>query len=462
MLLYDTLLAKKKELRVPKTKTIRLFVCGPTVYNFSHIGHARTYVAFDMIVKYMRKQGYKIYYLQNITDIDDKIINKANEEKVKAEEIAIRFENEYLDDMKKLGISSVDKYARASDYIKEIIQQIKLLEEKGYAYQISSGVYFKVQKFKDYGKLSRQNLKKMKEAVSIEKDPEKQDFHDFSLWKASKPEEPSWDSPWGRGRPGWHIEDTAITYKEFGKAQYELHGGARDLIFPHHEAEIAQMETAYGKKPMVKYWVHTGFLQIGGEKMARSLKNFITIRDVLEKYSPQTLRIFFTTRHYRSSIDYDIKGLDESKTNEDKITEFWKNIPEIALSNKNTDIDTGIKELIENFWKHLENDFNTPQAMALLFKLITYVNKREELCQNDKKYILSFLEEINSIFHIVNTDNIQQKSVPAKIIALSEERNKLRKARKWEDADTIRKKIENLGYSIKDTESGSKVKKINL
>ena len=281
MLLYDTLSKTKKELKKPKRgEVLHFFVCGITVDNSPHIGHARTYILYDTFVKYLRHQGYKIFYLQNITDIEDKIIIKANKEKVSTKQIARKFEEEYMQFVKILGIDSVDKYARASDYIKEIINQIQILLKKEYAYQTSNGIYFRVSKFKDYGKLSKQKIDKMQEAISIEKDPEKENFHDFALWKSSKEGEPSWESPWGEGRPGWHIEDTALTHKEFKSPQYELHGGARDLIFPHHEAEIAQMEAAYGKNPMVEFWMNTEFLNIGGQKMSKSLKNFITIREI--------------------------------------------------------------------------------------------------------------------------------------------------------------------------------------
>ena len=275
--IFDTLSQKNKPLK--KTKTfLRLFVCGPTVYDYAHIGHARTYVAFDMVVKYLRNRGYKVNYLQNITDIDDKLIERSREENVEMTGLARKFERAYFEDMAALNITSVDNYERASDYITQIIEQIKLLIERGFAYETTTGVYFRVSKFKEYGKLSGQNLKNLRRAVGIEEDTTKLDAVDFALWKKKKENnEPAWQSPWGDGRPGWHIEDTAITSTVFGGPQYEIHGGARDLIFPHHEAEIAQMESAYGIYPMVDHWMHTGFLRIGGEKMAKSLKNFITI-----------------------------------------------------------------------------------------------------------------------------------------------------------------------------------------
>src|SRR3989338_3896037 len=279
--IYNTLSGKKEAVTLKKGKAVQLFVCGPTVYDYSHLGHARTYIAFDVIVKYLKEKGYKVFYLQNITDIDDKIIQRAQKKGIAAEKLAQDFEKEYLKDMKTLKVDSVTKYARATDYIKEIISQTKRLLEKGYAYQIKDGIYYDISKFKNYGKLSGRTVQQAEDAISrIDENINKKNKGDFILWKISKPGEPKWTSPCGYGRPGWHIEDTAITEKIFGP-QYDIHGGGEDLIIPHHEAEIAQMEAISGKKPLVKYWLHTSFLNVGGKKMSKSLGNFFTIRDIL-------------------------------------------------------------------------------------------------------------------------------------------------------------------------------------
>lgn len=459
MKLYDTLSNKKKELIIPKNKTLRLFVCGPTVYDDSHVGHARTYITFDILVKYLRHIGYKVFYLQNITDIAEEIIKKAQEQNRSEKEIAQKIEKEYLQDMKALKITSVDKYARASDYIQEIISQIKILIDKNYAYQTSTGVYFRVKNFKNYGKLSRQNIKKLHQAVNIEEDDEKEEYIDFALWKIAKEGENSWPSPWGEGRPGWHIEDTAITKKEFKGPKYELHGGARDLIFPHHEAEIAQMEAAYGKPPLVKFWIHTGYLQIKREKMSKSLKNFISIRDVLKKYSPQTLRIFFTTKHYRSPINYTEKGLQEAETNEKKLREFWINIENFRTDATKKE-DKKILNYIKNFWKYLEDDFNTPRSFGELFSLITYTNKKDSLNKKDKKIILDFLKNINKIFNVIDYKKIKASNkIPPKVAELINKRELLREEKKWNEADVLRKKIEKIGYVIEDSKNISRIKK---
>ncbi|MFY9457636.1 MAG: cysteine--tRNA ligase, partial [Candidatus Spechtbacterales bacterium] len=290
--LYDTLSRKKGGLNPRSGKKIGIFVCGPTVYDYSHIGHARTYIAFDAFVKYLRSREYEVRYVQNITDIDDKIIARANDLKQDPRDLARNFETEYYHDMESLGVNSVDKYACATNYIPQIISQVERLMAGGYAYEIENeGIYFDISKFRDYGKLSRRTVEQAEDAVSrIDKSIKKRNKGDFALWKYEKAGEPKWPSPWGDGRPGWHIEDTAITETEFG-AQYDIHGGARDLIFPHHESEIAQMETISAKVPLVNYWVHTGFLTVNGEKMSKSLGNFITIHEFLRERSKEALRL---------------------------------------------------------------------------------------------------------------------------------------------------------------------------
>ena len=272
--LYSTLSRKREIFKSIKKGKVNLFVCGPTVYDYAHLGHAKTYIQFDIIVKYLRYKGYKVFYLQNITDIDDKIIKRANEEKVDWKEIVKKYKEEYLEDMKNLGVDSIDKYANATDYIPEIISQVKRLIDKGIAYKISDGYYFDLTKFKEYGKLAKRKTEQAEDAVSrIDENPEKRNKGDFCLWKFKKENEPFWESELGEGRPGWHIEDTAITEKELG-SQYDIHGGGLDLIFPHHEAEIAQMESISGKKPLVRYWMHIGFLKTKNRKMSNSSGNF--------------------------------------------------------------------------------------------------------------------------------------------------------------------------------------------
>ncbi|MEM3678009.1 MAG: cysteine--tRNA ligase, partial [Candidatus Bathyarchaeia archaeon] len=286
---YDSMARMVREFKPLRGNRVYMFVCGPTVYDLSHVGHARTYVAYDIMAKYLRLRGYSVFYLMNITDVDDKIIRRSRELGVDPFELAEDMTEEFHRDMRALKVDSVNLYARASEHIDEIIEQVRGLLDKGYAYRLDGDVYYDISRFPDYGRLSG---RRPEELVRHRVDPRpgKRSPGDFALWKAEKPGEPSWDSPWGRGRPGWHIEDTAITHTYFG-ASYDIHGGALELIFPHHEAEIAQMEALTGVKPMVNYWIHTGLLTIGGRKMSKSLRNFVTIREALSRHSPEALRV---------------------------------------------------------------------------------------------------------------------------------------------------------------------------
>jgi len=468
---YNTLSQKKEIFRPRQNKKVNLFVCGPTVYDFSHIGHARTYIAFDMIAKYLKEKGYKVFYLQNITDIDDKIIKRAKEKNITPKQLARKFEKEYYKDMKALGITSVSKYARATDYIQEIINQVKKLIEKGVAYRINDGIYYDITKFKDYGKLSRRTVLQAEDAVSrIDEAKEKRNKGDFCLWKFSKPGEPKWKSPWGWGRPGWHIEDTAITQKHFGY-QYDIHGGARDLIFPHHEAEIAQMEAISGKKPMAKYWLHTGFLTVEGKKMSKSLGNFITIREFLKENSPQILRMLVLKNHYRSPIDYSEKEINQAKKELQRIAELVGKLKDIASSKKKEKKDLGrLKKLIlktkKDFEKKMDNDFNTPEALAVIFGFVNKINtliSKNKLKKEDAKKILNLFGWFDKILGIglTKVHYRVRLSENIKLKDLVEKRERLRKERKWKEADKIRERIKKLGYIIEDTKEGPRLKKID-
>jgi cysteinyl-tRNA synthetase len=459
---YNTLTQKKEILRPKRDKEIKMFVCGPTVYDFSHIGHARTYISFDVICKYLRQKGYRVFYLQNITDIDDKIIKRAKEENVSWKIISRKFEKEYFKDMKVLKIDSVTKYARATDHIKEIISQVKRLLEKGFAYKISDGIYYDISKFKDYGKLSKRTVLQAEDSVSrIDESVEKRNKGDFCLWKFSKPDEPKWKSPFGKGRPGWHIEDTAITKKYFGP-QYDIHGGARDLIFPHHEAEIAQMEAISGKVPMVKYWLHTGLLTVRGQKMSKSLKNFITIREFLNKYSPRLLRFFVIKHHYHSSIDFDEEKLFQAKKELEKLDEFVEKISKFKFKIKKSKFPIDVKKYERKFILAMDDDFNTPRAVGILFELIRKANQRilrESLTQKEAEKILSFFKKVDQIFGFIFFKKPKEK-IPQKFIELVKEREKLRKEGNFKKADEIRAMIKEMGYWIEDTKEGPKIKKL--
>lgn len=460
---YNSLSQKKENLRPLKENKVNIFVCGPTVYDFSHIGHARTYIFFDFVVKYLRSRNYRVFYLQNITDIDDKIINRAFEKGVSWKDLSRKFEREYLKDMNALNINSVSKYARATVHIKEITSQVKRLLGKGYAYQIRDGIYYDISRFKDYGKLSKRTFLQAEDAVSqIDEGVEKRNKGDFCLWKRSKIGEPTWENLWLPGRPGWHVEDTAITEKYFGP-QYDIHGGAIDLIFPHHEAEIAIMEAISNRKPMVKFWLHTGFLTVKGKKMSKSLRNFITIRDFLKKHSARALRLFVLNSHYRSPIDYSEKKIEQVENQLARIDEFLDKLQfRIGKTKIPETFINQISKYSQAFEKALEDDFNTPKAIGIIFNLINRSNfliSKNNLGSNDKKEILKFLRNIDKFLCFIFPEKINKK-IPKQVLKLAEKREEARKKANFRKADEIRKKIKQLGYWIEDTREGPKIKKI--
>ncbi|MFH1820567.1 MAG: cysteine--tRNA ligase [Candidatus Nealsonbacteria bacterium] len=457
--MYDTLTGKKKPLKPRQNKKLEIFVCGPTVYDYSHIGHARTYIAFDVIVKYLNSKGYKVNYLQNITDLDDKIIQRSKEKLTTPEKLAKTFEQEYLKDMEALKVKSVTKYARATDYMTQIINQIQRLSEKGYAYLIpDDGIYYDISKFKNYGKLSRRTITQAEDAVTrIDEAKGKINKGDFCLWKFSKRGEPNWESSWGKGRPGWHIEDTAITEANFG-AQYDIHGGGRDLTFPHHEAEIAQMEAISNKSPMVNYWLHTGFLTVKGQKMSKSLGNFITIKELLKEYSARLLRFIIIKSHYRSPLDYNEKIIKQAEKELDKIDEFIERLTSVKIKEAKSQQLTDKAE--KDFQTAMEDDFNTPKALASIFQLLSKGNdliSKNKLNEKEAKEILDFFKKIDDIFGFILTTKTKEK-IPQSILSLVKQREKYRKEENWKKADELRKKIQQLSYRIEDTEESSKLK----
>ena len=367
MKIYSTISREKERLETIHSGRINFFVCGPTVYDDSHIGHARTYIAFDVVARYLKYRGYSVFYLQNITDVDDKIIARAAEKGISPRTLARRFEQRYMEDMQALGVTNVNYYARATEHIPEIISQIERLKELGFAYETQTGIYFDESLFPDFGKLSHQSAEDLKKH-RIEPDPTKRNSGDFALWKKRQTEdggsghaersgqfddEIAWDSPWGKGRPGWHIEDTAIAETYFGQ-QYDIHGGAMDLIFPHHEAEIAQMEAASGKKPMVRYWMHTGFLNVNEEKMSKSLGNFFTVRDLLDQGIPgEVIRFVFLMTHYRSPMDW---TAEKARQAEATLREWWEVVRGVeAEPNPHSSVVDA-----------LADDLNTAQAITHL------------------------------------------------------------------------------------------------
>ena len=447
--LYNTLSREKEIFKPRQGKKIKLFVCGPTVYDSAHLGHARTYIAFDMIAKYLRGGGYDVFYLQNITDIDDKIIKRAAERNIAPQKLARDFEKDYRNDMKALKVDGVTKYARATNYVKEILSQTKRLLSKGYAYQIKDGIYYDISKFKNYGKLSKRTTIGAESAISrIDESLGKKNKGDFCLWKFSRPDEPKWKSPWGWGRPGWHIEDTAITEKFFGP-QYDIHGGGRDLIFPHHEAEISQMEAISNKAPLVKYWLHTGFLTVDSQKMSKSLGNFITIKDFLKNHSPRLLRFLIIKSAYRSPIDYNGSAILQAEKELGRIDEFVD-----SLKTARTRLPQNIPWKLETdkkFGNAMDDDFNTPRAIAIIFRLIRQKNSL------NAKDVLEFLRRADKFFNFIFWPKAKEK-IPAELSRLAGQRQEYREKKEWHKADEIRKEMKKLGWTVEDTDEGPKVK----
>jgi cysteinyl-tRNA synthetase len=329
--IYNTLSRRKQEFVPLKGNKVTIYTCGPTVYDFFHVGNARVFVTFDMIRKYLKFKGYEVKYVQNFTDIDDKMIRRANEEGITVKELGCRFINEYYKDADSLGVKRADIHPRATENIKDIIRIIKILQEKGYAYEVNGDVYFEARKFKEYGKLSHQNLDELESGARVEPGVNKKDPLDFAVWKAKKPNEPAWESPWGEGRPGWHIECSVMAMKYLGET-IDIHGGGPDLVFPHHENEIAQSEAASGK-PFARFFMHAGYLNIDNKKMSKSLGNFFTVRDVLKKYDPEVVRFLMLSSHYRSPINFSEELMKQAKSSLERFynalynMEYLENLP---------------------------------------------------------------------------------------------------------------------------------------
>lgn len=446
--IYSTLSESKEPL--PEGRPLKLFVCGPTVYDYPHIGNARTFMSFDIVVRYLRSRNIEVNYLQNITDIDDKIIARAAEEKIGWKDVAWKYEKIYFNDLKNLNIVSVDRFARATEHIPDIVKQVKTLIEKKHVYEISGdGWYFDLKTFPDYGKLAHRTVDQAEDATSrVDESRYKRNKGDFCVWKFSKPGEPSWDTELGAGRPGWHIEDTAITEKYFGQ-QYDIHGGAVDLKFPHHEAEIAQQESASGKKPFVKIWMHAGFLFVNGEKMSKSKGNFITIEDLLKKYSTRTFRMAVAMHHYRSPLDWTDMVALQAEKNLANLSAAVARILKAKDSAGAENIEVGKYEA--EFHAAMEDDLNTPRALAVLFGLIGEANARlAGLSPASAEAVSVFINRALASLGL----SLPKGEIPAEIEALVNQREEYRRNKQFVQSDALRAKLEQLGYRSEDTPLG--------
>jgi cysteinyl-tRNA synthetase len=484
--IFDSMTGKKKLLRKPLFQPLKIFVCGPTVYGHTHIGNARTYIAFDVIVRYLRYRGFKIVYLQNITDMDDKIIEVARKESITPIEVARKYENIYHEDEKSLDIISITKYARATDHISEIIAQIQKLVKKGKVYKLDDGYYFDIKSFPDYGKLARRTVVQAEDGVSrIDDNPAKRNKGDFAVWKLAhansapsaageaentniRPaeplgqvltqitdKEPIWETELGPGRPGWHIEDTAITEKFFGP-RYDIHGGGIDLKFPHHEAEIAIEESVSGKRPLAKIWMHAGLVSLNGGKMSKSLGNIITTREFIKNHSANTLRFLTIQSHYRSRCEFG----EETAQNAEKALYstclFLRKLELIIAVPKSTmplkiKLLGKIKKARTVFRNAMDDDFNTPRALGVLFEFMNVLNKIIwRFSQTQARLVKDFIEEKMDILGI----KIPKSEIPEKIKKLVGERELYRSNKQFGKSDSLRKQIEALGYLVEDTPLG--------
>jgi cysteinyl-tRNA synthetase len=461
---YNTRSRTIEEFKPLHEKRVRMFVCGPTVYDHSHVGHARTYLAYDIIARYLKARGFSVFYLMNITDIDDKIINRANASGEDPLSLANEFTKEFFEDMERLGITSVNLYAKASEHIPEIIEQIKTLIAKGYAYQVDGDVYYDVSKFPAYGELSNQNIEQLT-MHRIDPDPRKKSVVDFALWKSQKPGEPAWDSPWGKGRPGWHIEDTAITTSYFGPS-YDLHGGALDLIFPHHEAEIAQAEAATGVKPLVKYWIHGGLLMVSGTRMGKSMGNFITIKDALNKHDHEALRLYYAMSHYRSQLEYDDKNIAQAEEVLDKLRSVYGQFRSLLRSSKaelKAEVDSDVAKITataeKDFIEAMDDDFNTPKALAAMIAFARdieiYTGRR--LNHASLHRIMGTFDFFGSVFGIFQRAAMtQDRTFEAVLEMMLRIREDARKRGDYATADKIRTSLSEAGIGLEDTREGAR------
>ncbi len=456
MELYNTLSRKKEALpTADEQKKIRLFVCGPTVYDDAHIGHARTYLFFDFFAAYLRAQGYDVNYLQNITDIDDKIIARADERHIAPADLAKHFMDSYFEDMNALGIHAVTKYAPATDFISQIVAQVERLIDKGFAYEIEGdGWYFDIAKDEDYGKLSGRTVAQAEDGVSrIDDSDAKRNRGDFCLWKFSKPNEPVWQTSLGPGRPGWHIEDTAISEYYFGP-QYDIHGGADDLKFPHHEAELAQQESASGLKPFVRWWVHSGFLLVNGKKMSKSAGNFITIKDFLKNHPPEILRWITLAHHYRSPVDFSDALAKQAQAVLANLYERYAAFMSDGSGGADPKDPGAISARQSDFHAALSDDMNTPRALAVMFDVI----KDKSLSPADKRILLDDFDRFFR-FNIAKNAETTFSSVSPQLVEKLEQYEMYRENKQFVQSDALRKEIEALGYEVRDTEEGSRLVK---
>jgi cysteinyl-tRNA synthetase len=460
--LYNTLTRKKELFEPLEPNKVKMYVCGPTVYNYIHIGNARAAIVFDTIRRYLQFRGYEVTYVSNFTDVDDKLIKAARELGEDVPTIAERFIQAYFEDITALGCKKADVHPRVTENIDTIIEFIQALIEKGYAYEVDGDVYYRTRKFAEYGKLSHQSIDELKAGARIEVGEKKEDPLDFALWKAAKEGEICWDSPWGKGRPGWHIECSAMARKYLGDT-IDIHAGGQDLTFPHHENEIAQSEALTGK-PFAKYWLHNGYLNINNEKMSKSLGNFVLVHDIIRQIDPQVLRFFMLSVHYRHPINYSEELLESAKKGLERLKTSYFNLKHRLKSSTNlTDDDdqwlARIQEQHDAFIREMDDDFNTANGIAVLFELSKQANLYLLEKNTSERVIHAFLREFEQLLDVLGITLQEEELLDEEIEALIQKRNEARKNRNFALADQIRDELKAKNIILEDTPQGTRWKR---
>jgi cysteinyl-tRNA synthetase len=466
MQVFNTLTKRKEEFIPLNPPIVTMYMCGPTVYDYFHIGNARSFIMSDVIRRYLEYKNFDVKFVMNLTDVEDKIIKKANEQNTSAQSVSEFYTNAFFEDINKLRIKKANEYPKATAHIEDMIELIKELEQKGIAYNIDGDVYYDITKFNEYGKLSGKKIDELEAGSRVEVSELKRNPLDFALWKKAKEGEPSWDSPWGKGRPGWHIECSAMSTKHLGDT-IDIHAGGNDLIFPHHENEIAQSEGAKGKQ-FVRYWIHFGFLNIQNEKMSKSLGNFFTARDILKLYSVDAIRFFFCQTHYRGPLNFSEELLEASEKGVEKIKNFLLRInEEIDNVNSNETVNPfDINKYVIEFENSMDDDFNTPKALAVIFELIKDANKLLDNNHLNKQSILEIKEflkkSLDDVFGIISFEEMKAnvKSIEDDLIKLILDlRDELKKEKNYNLADKIRNSLNDLGIIVQDSKTGTTYKK---
>lgn len=464
MKVFNTLTRKKEEFIPIEKGVVRMYSCGPTVYNYFHIGNARPFIIFDTLRRYLEYCGNTVYFVQNFTDIDDKMINKANELGITVKELADRYIAEYFKDADNLGIKRATVHPRATENIDAIIGIIRELEEKGYAYNVDGDVYFATKKFKEYGKLSHQPLEDLESGARININEDKNDPMDFALWKKQKPGEPAWESPWGLGRPGWHIECSAMANKYLAKT-IDIHSGGQDLIFPHHENEIAQSECAHGV-PFANYWMHNGYINIDNKKMSKSLGNFFTVREIAEEFDYEVIRFFMLSAHYRSPINFSKTLMESARSGLERIYNcisdmkfFAEKADSHALTDKEKEYEEKIGTLKAKYIAAMDDDLNTADAISAIFEIVSEANKAITAQSGFSKEVIGFT--VDTVKELGGVLGLLQKSedgeISAEVKALLDERQAARASRDWAKSDELRDKLREMGITVKDTPQGQQI-----